>query len=147
MPTYVCTSVRGHLSAAKKQEIAQEITRIHCDATQAPGYFAQVVFEDVEPGNYYIGGEPLCHGHVFVHGRTRAGRSAQLKTQMVRDLARELGRIAGLPPTGVWVYVSELPSRQFIEGGHVLPEPGDEAAWTAALPPEDRAWMQAIGAS
>ena len=34
-----------------------------------------------------------------------------------------------------------------VEFGHVLPEPGDEAAWTAALPQYDRRreMMEAIG--
>jgi hypothetical protein len=32
-----------------------------------------------------------------------------------------------------------------IEFGHLLPEPGDEAAWTAALPTADREFVQSIG--
>jgi hypothetical protein len=32
-----------------------------------------------------------------------------------------------------------------VEFGHVLPEPGGEPAWTAALPQSDREMMQAIG--
>jgi hypothetical protein len=31
------------------------------------------------------------------------------------------------------------------EYGHVLPEPGDEAAWLAGLPSEDREFMKATG--
>ena len=45
----------------------------------------------------------------------------------------------------VWVYVGELPARQMIEFGHLLPEAGDEPAWTAALPAADREFMQSIG--
>ena len=45
----------------------------------------------------------------------------------------------------VWIYLNELLPRQMIEFGHVLPEPGDESVWTAALAEEDRALMQSIG--
>jgi hypothetical protein len=45
----------------------------------------------------------------------------------------------------VWVYVGELPARQMIEFGHLLPEAGDEPVWTAALPAADREFMQSIG--
>jgi hypothetical protein len=41
--------------------------------------------------------------------------------------------------------VAELPPRQMIEFGHLLPEAGDEPAWTAALPAADREFMQSIG--
>jgi hypothetical protein len=45
----------------------------------------------------------------------------------------------------VWVYLNELLPRQMIEFGYVLPEPGDEAVWTSALPEKDRVFMQSIG--
>lgn len=145
MPTYVCTSITGRLSPSQKQQIVSDITRIHCEATGAPGYFAQVIFEDVAPSDYYVGGKPLAHDQLFVHGRIRTGRAAQAKTRMIQEMARALGHAAQIPATGVWVYLGELPARQLIEGGHVLPEPGDEDAWTAALPSADRDWMQSIG--
>ena len=44
----------------------------------------------------------------------------------------------------IWVYLNELSPRQMIEFGRVLPEPGDEPVWTAALPEKDRAFMQSI---
>ena len=41
--------------------------------------------------------------------------------------------------------IAELPPRQMIEYGYVLPEPGEEHVWTSALPTEDREFMQAVG--
>jgi phenylpyruvate tautomerase PptA (4-oxalocrotonate tautomerase family) len=145
VPTYICTSLEGRLSTEQQQSIANEITRIHCDATDAPGYFVQVIFETVQAHNYFVGGKPLQHDHIFLHGRIRTGRAMQTKTRMIEDMADALSRAAEIPKTGVWVYVGELPARHLIEGGHVLPEPGDEEAWSAALPATDREWMQAIG--
>jgi hypothetical protein len=61
-------------------------------------------------------------------------------------MAKAVGNAAKVESSrSVWVYVAELPPRQMIEFGHLLPEAGDEPAWTAALSAEDREFMQSIG--
>jgi hypothetical protein len=64
---------------------------------------------------------------------------------MIKLMAEAVGEAAGVSRTGVWIYIAELPPRQMIEYGYVLPEPGEEPAWTGALPAEDREFMQAVG--
>ena len=146
MPTYYCISIEGRLSAQQKSNIASEVTRVHAEVTGAPAYYAQVIFDEVKPGNYFIGGEPLKHDQVFVYGHIRGGRAAVDKTRMIKLMAKAIGVAAGVKDqTSVWVYVSEMPARQMIEFGHLLPEAGDEPVWTAALPASDREFMQAIG--
>ena len=73
MPTYIVTAPQGRLSAAQKTMLAEEITRVHCEITGAPSYFAQVIFHDI-------------------------------------------------------------PARQVLEFGKILPLPGEEAAWFDAIP-------------
>ena len=145
MPTYVCTIKEGRLSPDQKSRIAREITRIHCEVTGAPTFFAQVIFEEVKPGNYFIGGAPLANDQIFVYGRVRAGRSVQDKQKMIRLMAEEVANAGGVSRTGVWIYIAELPPRQMMEYGYVLPEPGDEDVWTNALPTEHLEFMQAVG--
>jgi phenylpyruvate tautomerase PptA (4-oxalocrotonate tautomerase family) len=145
MPTYQCTTREGRLSPEHKSRIAAEITCIHCEVTGAPGFFAQVIFEEVKPGNYFMGGVPLKHDQIFVYGRIRAGRSIQDKLRMIKLMADAVGKAANMNRTGVWVYIAELPPRQMVEYGYVLPEPGDEEAWTKSLPAEDREFMQGVG--
>jgi phenylpyruvate tautomerase PptA (4-oxalocrotonate tautomerase family) len=145
MPTYVCTVKEGQLSPDQKSRIAAEVTRIHCEVTGAPSFFAQVIFEEVKRGNHFMGGAPLAHDQIFVYGRVRAGRSIQEKLKMLKLMADAVGKAAGVNRNGVWIYIAELPPRQMMEFGHVLPEPGDEDVWTAALPTEDREFMRAIG--
>ena len=145
MPTYFCTSTNGRLTTEQKSKIAGEITRIHAEVTGAPGFFAQVIFHEVKPDDWFVGGAPLTHEHIFVHGHIRAGRAAVDKTRMIKLMAEAVGRAAQVQSgRAVWVYLDELPPRQMIEFGHVLPEPGDETVWTAALPEQDRAFMQSI---
>jgi len=66
MPTYFCTTLEGRLTAEQKRKMAGEITRVHCEVTGAPSFFAQVIFQEVRPGDYFIGGAPLKHDQLFV---------------------------------------------------------------------------------
>jgi phenylpyruvate tautomerase PptA (4-oxalocrotonate tautomerase family) len=145
MPTYVCTIKEGRLSPDQKSRIAGEITSIHCEVTGAPTFFAQVIFEEVKPGNYFMGGVPLAHDQIFVYGRVRAGRSIQDKPKMIKLMAEAVANAVGVSRTGVWIYIAELPARQMMEYGYALPEPGDEDVWTNALPTEHREFIQAVG--
>jgi phenylpyruvate tautomerase PptA (4-oxalocrotonate tautomerase family) len=146
MPTYFCTTLEGRLTAEQKGRIAGEITRVHCEVTGAPGFFAQVIFQEVKPGNYFVGGAPLRHDQLFVYGLVRSGRAAVDKSRMIALMSKAVGDVANVENSrSVWVYVGELPPRQMIEFGHLLPEAGDETAWTAALSAADREFMQSIG--
>jgi phenylpyruvate tautomerase PptA (4-oxalocrotonate tautomerase family) len=148
MPTYFCTTLEGRLTAEQKRKIAGEVTRIHCEVTGAPSFFAQVIFQDVKPGDYFMGGVPLAHDQLFVYGHIRSGRAAVDKSRMITLMAKAVGEAAEVENSrSVWVYVGELPPRQMIEFGHLLPEPGDEPAWTAKLSAADREFMQSIGNS
>jgi hypothetical protein len=100
----------------------------------------------VKPGNYFMGGAPLKHDQLFIYGHIRSGRAAVDKSRMIALMAKAVGDAAKVENSrAVWVYVGELPPRQMIEFGHLLPEAGDEPAWTAALPVADREFMQSIG--
>lgn len=145
MPTYFCTSMNGRLTSEQKSGIAGEITRIHAEVTGAPSFFAQVIFNEVKPGDWFMGGAPLAHDHIFVYGHIRAGRAAVDKTRMIKLMAKAVAlAVQAESERAVWVYLDELSPRQMIEFGHVLPEPGDETVWAAALPEEDRTFMHSI---
>ena len=145
MPTYICTIAEGQLSQNQKAAIASEITRIHSEVTGAPSYFAQVVFHEIKSGNHFMGGVPLRHDTLFVHGHIRAGRTDESKHILIVRMTGAVAEVASLPATGVWVYIAELPARQMVEFGQVLPEPGGEEAWTKSLTPEASEFVQKIG--
>src|SRR5258708_34535166 len=104
MPAYFCTSTKGRLPAEQKNKIADEITRIHAEVTGAPSFFAQVIFNDVPPGDWFMGGAPLRHDQIIVYGHIRAGRAAVDKTRMIKLMAEAValeaqdvsGRAVGL---------------------------------------------------
>ena len=144
MPTYTCTTAEGLLSDTQKSGIAQAITTAHAEITGAPAYFAQVIFQEVPPGDHFIGGKPLAHDHIFVYGRIRGGRSAVDRKALIKRLTEDVAGIAGVPTFSVWTYLLELPAAAMVEFGHILPEPGDEPIWNDALPASERERMQAI---
>ena len=143
MPTYTCTTRPGLLDDARRAAIADFISRAHEAATGAPTWFAQVVFD--ERAHRFIGGQP-ADAHVMVRGDIRAGRTAQQRTGLVQAIAREVAVLAGVTASDVWVYLNELAPGDMVEFGHVLPAPGEEAAWFSALPAPLQAALTALSA-
>jgi phenylpyruvate tautomerase PptA (4-oxalocrotonate tautomerase family) len=96
MPTYRCTTPQGLLDAERKASIAREITRIHNAITGAATFFAQVIFDEVPIGNYFVGGAPLQGKQIFVNGQIRAGRSALDLQRLLKDLVAGVTAASGL---------------------------------------------------
>ena len=66
MPIYQCISPEGLLDESARGRVAEEITRIHCDATGVPRSFVNVIFTDIADGRYFVAGKPAHHS--FVNG-------------------------------------------------------------------------------
>src|SRR5260221_13419214 len=86
MPTYTVTCVEGTLDAPKRAKIASAITRIHSETTGAPTYFAQVIFTEVAPDCYFVGGSPLQGQQGFLNGQLRRGRSPETKESLIAQI-------------------------------------------------------------
>jgi phenylpyruvate tautomerase PptA (4-oxalocrotonate tautomerase family) len=146
MPTYICTAKDGSLTTDKKARIAAEITRVHNEVTGAPRFFVQVLFNDLKAGNQFIGGAPPASRQMWIHGDIRTGRSEQDKARLLLlDILRGFSRISGVPEVDVWVYLNEVPAKNMAEFGRILPEPGGEEAWMAALPQAEQNRLRKIG--
>jgi phenylpyruvate tautomerase PptA (4-oxalocrotonate tautomerase family) len=145
MPTYTVYSPKGQLTGEQRATIARGITGTHTAATGAQGFFAQVIFNEVETGTWFMGGKPLGTGQVYLCGHIRGGRPAAMKARLLEGLRDVLIEGAKVPRHSVWCYLVELPPSHMIEYGHVLPEPGSESQWLADMPAEDRERLEAIG--
>ncbi len=141
MPTYSCIAAKGLLNETQKSDIARVVTAAHAEITGAPAYFAQVIFQEIQEGDHFIGGKPLRHDHLFVYGRIRDGRSAVDRKALINRITNDVAGVTGLPNFSVWTYLLELPAAAMVEFGHILPEPGNELEWNDALAPEDRQRM------
>lgn len=145
MPSYVVTCEEGRLSGSQKSQVAEAVTRAHGAATGAPYYFVRIVFDEVKPGNTFLGGTALDGDQIFVHGTIREGRPTDMKDALMARLTADVAIASRMKPNGVWVYLSELPPKQMVEFGRVLPLHGREVEWSAALPEAEKARLEKIG--
>jgi phenylpyruvate tautomerase PptA (4-oxalocrotonate tautomerase family) len=120
MPLYLCSIPATTLDDERRQRIAAGITRVHCDVTGAPALFAHVVFRDAEPGQY------------MVFGSIRAGRSDEVKNALRKQMAAAVAAVVGVDAQQVVVFTKDVPASWVMEGGALLPEPGEEDGWLAA---------------
>jgi len=142
MPTYIVRAPANRLSSDQKSRLARMITQAQSEIIGAQPYFTQVIFREMDSDDVFLGGKPLEGELLFIQGHIRAGRSAVERASLIRKLVPEAMEITGMPRHAVWVYLSELPSRAMAEYGHLLPEPGGEDDWLAALSMEERARVE-----
>lgn len=145
MPTYVCSVPPKILSEEQKGQIAVAISRRHSEATGAPSFFVQVIVEESESAKRYLGGEP-ADAHIWIRGDIRAGRSEEVRGQLMLNIMRDVSAIASVREEAIWVYLCNLEPTDMVEYGHVLPQPGKEQDWLESLPPSLQTYLKALGA-
>jgi len=146
MPTYVCSIPPGILSEAQKTQIAVAISHRHSEATGAPSFFVQVVVEESESTMRYLGGAP-ANAHIWIRGDIRAGRSEEVRGQLMLNIMKDVSAIASVQKESIWVYLCNLSPTDMVEYGHVLPRPGEEQEWFDGLPAALQIYLKALGAS
>lgn len=126
MPLYICNAVKGLISDAAKPRIATDITDIHCDVTGAPRAFVHTFFFEDAPQ------QPLCGKSVFVFGSIRAGRTEEQKEALIMRVKDSVRKHTAIPLNEIIVDTTDVPASWVMEGGDVLPEPGEEQDWLKA---------------
>jgi phenylpyruvate tautomerase PptA (4-oxalocrotonate tautomerase family) len=144
MPTYICAVRTGLLNAEQKQRIASAITRLHSEATGAPPSFVQVVIDENEQRQCYVGGQAADH-HIWIRADIRAGRTSEQRQRLMLSIMQAVSEISGVEESAVWVYLCNVAPDDMVEYGHVLPLPGQEQAWLEALPPELQRYLTSLG--
>jgi phenylpyruvate tautomerase PptA (4-oxalocrotonate tautomerase family) len=130
MPIYTCTTTASTLASDTKAALATEISEIHSAINHVPSSYVTVVFHELPSDAVYSGGAPS--NPVLVNSWVREGHPADETTRLATEIAAAVTRIAGVPAEQVTVVIQPGPARFAVEGGRVLPEPGQEAAWIAA---------------
>lgn len=120
MPLYTI-STRGELPVGIKAEVALMITDVHCAHTGAPRTFVQVIFSE---------NLPLQEGmDLHVLASARAGRTQQLNDTIEQDIVQQMESITSIPMLRIGYQLFPVPASWVMEGGVILPEPGEEAEW------------------
>jgi phenylpyruvate tautomerase PptA (4-oxalocrotonate tautomerase family) len=127
MPVYTCTTTSGTLAGSTKRELAAEITRVHAEINHVPATYVNVVFLDVAPHDLYTDSQPA--NPLLINGWVRQGHPAFDTTRLALAVAAAGSRVTGLATEQVLVVIQNSPAHGAVEGGRVLPEPGQESAW------------------
>jgi len=133
MPTYTVTYSNLTFSDSQLENIAQVVTSTHKECTGANTYFAQVIFQETPAGKHFMGGKPVQHPQVFLHGQIRAGRTPELKEKLLLGMRAALMKASGLNKDQIWIYLIDLTPEQMIEYGEILPPSGKESEWFTNL--------------
>ena len=123
MPLYRCSYPEGALDPSQRQALAIAFTDIHCELTGAPRTFVHVQFH-ARPAS--------ADGPQYeLHAGIRAGRDRALADALVSRCVAALSAATGAPPSAITMRTSGTPASWILEGGRVLPEPGEEEDWLA----------------
>ncbi|MEO0981789.1 MAG: tautomerase family protein [Pseudomonadota bacterium] len=125
MPMYMCNAAKGVIDDAAKPKIAADITRIHCEVTGAPPQFVHAFFLDDAPT------PPIAGKKAALFGSIRAGRDAAQKDRIIDEMRRSVHAHAGIPLEDIAMTTADVPASWVLEGGEIMPEPGEEAEWLA----------------
>jgi phenylpyruvate tautomerase PptA (4-oxalocrotonate tautomerase family) len=129
MPIYTCTTSESTLQPDTKAALAQEIGRIHAAINKVPSTYVNVIFHELPKDNVYTDGVPASP--VMVSGWVRAGHPEAETTRLAKEIANAITRLTGVAAERVLVVMQSSPAKFAVEGGRVLPEPGEEQAWFA----------------
>ena len=95
MPTYVCSVPAGSLTITQKTAIAEAIARVHSEATGAPQFFVQVIIDENQSVDRFLGGQ-LTTNHIWIRGDIRAGRTEEQRKKLMFHIMRDVSQIAGV---------------------------------------------------
>ena len=118
MPFYRCYVPDDSVPFEKRQEVAKAFTDIHCGSTGAPRSFVHVAFFDSADSDF-----PTQY---YIDGGNRAGRPAEVREKLLSDLKSAFIDITGISADQLDGRITEGRASWSMEGGHVLPEPGEE---------------------
>jgi phenylpyruvate tautomerase PptA (4-oxalocrotonate tautomerase family) len=127
MPIYQCISPEGLLDESARGKLAEEITRIHCDATGVPPTFVNVMFLDVPDGRYFVAGRPSNHS--VLNGAIRVGRDLEIRQRILRELSQMWTRLTGQTEGELLISLWENPAENVMEAGLIFPGLGQEQQW------------------
>ena len=120
MPVYSITSNKT-LPDHSKRQLVDLITDTHCGMTGAPEQFVHVIFSD---------GIPITGGHeLYIHANVRAGRHDVTKQNLRNTLITGSATILQTAPDRIKINLMEIQAKWVMEGGFVMPEPGEEDEW------------------
>ena len=117
MPLYTVSATES-ISAQDKQQLAQLIVDLHCAYTGAPETFVNVIYWEKFPLKAGI--------NYHILATVRKGRSQALNDELYADMRAQTCKLLRISEQQIELNLLEVPAVWVMEGGHVLPDPGQE---------------------
>lgn len=131
MPLYLCASKSGAIPETLKQRISQAVTDVHCHVTGAPPTFVHVFFFEADQlgllQSLWEGEDSSAPYQLF--GNIRSGRTDEVKTALVAGMRQAVAELLEAELSEVVMATKDIEAKWVMEGGDLLPEPGEEEAW------------------
>ena len=117
MPLYTVSTGRS-LDVKSRKALANLIMDVHCGITGAPKTFVNVM---------YCENIPLEEGlQMNVLGAVRKGRTAEMNDTLQGELISQITAMFKMSNLQLDLSLFEVPAQWVMEGGEILPEPGEE---------------------
>ena len=128
MPIYRFKVPTDSVPFEQREKIAVDVTDVHCGQTLAPRHFVHVFFDEQPEG------ESTYPTRYYLDAINRAGRPQEVKDKLLSDLLDCFVANTGVPRDDISGRIGETPASWAMEGGQVLPEPGQETTeWYAEV--------------
>lgn len=128
MPIYRFKVPTDSVPFEQREKIAVAVTDTHCGQTLAPRHFVHVFFDEQPEG------ESDYPTRYYLDAINRAGRPQEVKDKLLEDLLGCFIANTGVSRSEISGRIGETPASWAMEGGQVLPEPGQETAeWYAEV--------------
>ena len=118
MPLYTVSTMDA-IDAEKRQEVSNVIMDTHCGITGAPETFVNVVFWQNVPLRPQYKANLVC--------AVRKGRTGEMNNTLQNEIRSNVSKALGFKTMELELVLHEVPAQWVMEGGEVLPEPGEEA--------------------
>lgn len=120
MPLYSLTSNKK-ISETDKQSLVNIFTDAHCNIMIAPEQFVHIIFSD---------GIPIRENKsLYIHANVRKGREQNKIINLCDTLKRECSNILNVKEEDILINLLEIEAKWIMEGGHVMPDTGEEDEW------------------
>ena len=120
MPLYSITTPNA-LNKETKEALVNLVTDAHCGIMIAPEQFVHVMFSD---------GIPIREDKsLYIHANVRLGRSDESIDKLCNTLIPGCASILGVSEEGIHINLLEIEAKWCIEGGFIMPSPGEEDEW------------------
>ena len=134
MPQYACMVQEGQLADRTRDRLADGLKRLGAEAFGDVPAEVEIRWVAIRKGFGFTAGKPSTSSLIARSVPAELGddaRTQEQKDRLVAGLADALARAFDLRPEQVSVVTVDVPARWVMEGGDLLPEPGDEASWLA----------------